>query len=258
MKNNYLKYMTLALMVAVGAVIMSACSPSQKATTSHYSPRNEGRTSATTKKRSSSNLFAMSAKGRSGKVTRGSSLPCPDPSRMDVRRTSNRPKRPVYISGMPIPDDEPVAQQPRQETLPDPTVPKVGTIKRNVPPAEVDKLTPATEKPAKPVLNPLYFVFDEDELTAEDLLTIRTAADYIRFGYNIVIEGHTDNYGSEEYNSLLALKRAQRIKRIMVEKTGVPADKIAVLALGETQPKVPNDTPANRQLNRRVEIKVVD
>jgi len=182
-------------------------------------------------------------------------LPCPDFKRTDVRTSSNKPKRPVYISGMPVPDDEPVAQQPRQETLPDPTLPH---LKRTDPATEVDKLTTTTPKPEKPRLNPLYFVFDEDELTAEDVKTIRTAADYIKYGYNIVIEGHTDNFGSEEYNSLLSLKRAQRIKKIMVEKTGVPADKIAVIALGETQPVVANTSPEKRQLNRRVEIKVVE
>jgi peptidoglycan-associated lipoprotein len=256
MSTKALKYIIFTIMAALWAMMLASCAGPRSAGQVRHSPKKEGHATSATKKRGADGLFALSAKGRSSKVSRGSSLPCPDFRRTDMRPQGNRPKRPVYVSGMP--DDEPVAQQPRQETLPDPTTPKPGTAKLRYPTPEVEKLTTTTAKPPKPVLNPLYFVFDEDELTAEDWQTIRTAAEYVQYGYRIVVEGHTDNYGSEEYNSLLSLKRAQRIKQLMVERAGVPADRVAVLALGETQPVTTNDTPENRQRNRRVEIRVVE
>ncbi|MBX9853087.1 MAG: OmpA family protein [Cytophagaceae bacterium] len=105
-----------------------------------------------------------------------------------------------------------------------------------------------------PLPKPVYFRFDTDELTYEDLDQIILAIEHIKLGKTIVIEGHTDSHGSIEYNRVLSLQRAIKIKKMMIELGGVNADAISIEYHGEEKPAVANDTAENRQLNRRVEF----
>lgn len=73
---------------------------------------------------------------------------------------------------------------------------------------------------------------------------------------NIVIEGHTDDTGSDELNMNLSQKRAEAVRDFLVSK-GVAANRLTTKWYGETQPKYPNDSEANREKNRRVELGVV-
>ncbi|MCU7548030.1 OmpA family protein [Chitinophagaceae bacterium LB-8] len=73
---------------------------------------------------------------------------------------------------------------------------------------------------------------------------------------NIVIEGHTDDSGSDEYNMTLSEKRANAVKDFFISK-GVSADRLTTKGYGETQPKYANDTEENRKKNRRVELAIV-
>jgi outer membrane protein OmpA-like peptidoglycan-associated protein len=246
--------------VVISLLLTSAlwfgCASPQKASKISYTKRKEGRNYSAVKRRPSSFSFAQAGSSKSGKVSGGSDLPCPDYRHTDVRARANKPRRQVYISGMPEPDEEPVTASLDPTDEPQPQ----GAPPAGINPDRQDALTllKNATRPEAPTLRPLYFIFDEDELTAEDWRTIRTAADYIKYGYVIRIEGHTDNYGTTQYNEQLSLRRALRIKRLMVEKTGVPADKIVAVGLGEAEPVVANSTPEKRQLNRRVEIYVVN
>jgi outer membrane protein OmpA-like peptidoglycan-associated protein len=73
---------------------------------------------------------------------------------------------------------------------------------------------------------------------------------------NIVIEGHTDDTGTDEINMALSEKRAIAVKDFLVLKK-VSAGRLTSQWYGETQPRYPNDSEANRQKNRRVELAVV-
>ncbi|WP_448519523.1 OmpA family protein [Rhodoflexus sp.] len=173
----------------------------------------------------------------------GADMPCPD-LKPEVRIPGNRQIAIAY-QGIPNTTYEP----PPYGSVPEITIPEKQTITPS---------TVSTGKPPKPTLRPLYFVFDEDELTKEDMETIQNAANYVQYGYRIVIEGHTDSFGSDFYNERLSQRRAERIKSIMIKTTGIAEDAIIVKAYGETRPAVSNNSPDSRQLNRRVEIKVVD
>ncbi len=70
---------------------------------------------------------------------------------------------------------------------------------------------------------------------------------------NILIVGHTDNAGNDASNKLLGLKRANRIKDLLVHK-GVDAHRIITKSEGKNQPIADNLTLEGRQKNRRVEI----
>ncbi|MEJ2005711.1 MAG: OmpA family protein, partial [Cyclobacteriaceae bacterium] len=67
---------------------------------------------------------------------------------------------------------------------------------------------------------------------------------------NILIEGHTDDTGSDEYNMDLSEKRAKAVSAFLVQN-GVDASRLTTKWYGETQPRYPNDE-ANRAKNRRV------
>jgi len=71
----------------------------------------------------------------------------------------------------------------------------------------------------------------------------------------VALSGHTDNKGRPSYNKSLALKRANRIKAILV-KLGISADRISTTSFGEEKPIDTNDTDAGRQKNRRVELEI--
>jgi outer membrane protein OmpA-like peptidoglycan-associated protein len=72
---------------------------------------------------------------------------------------------------------------------------------------------------------------------------------------NLLIEGHTDDTGKDDYNMTLSEKRANAVADYLISK-GVAPKRIERKWYGEGQPKYPNDSEANRQLNRRVEIGV--
>jgi outer membrane protein OmpA-like peptidoglycan-associated protein len=71
----------------------------------------------------------------------------------------------------------------------------------------------------------------------------------------ILIEGHTDSEGSNNYNKNLSKKRAQSVADYL-ETKNVKNSRIRVDWYGEEQPKVPNDSPANMATNRRVEFAI--
>jgi len=73
---------------------------------------------------------------------------------------------------------------------------------------------------------------------------------------NILIEGHTDNTGTDDYNMTLSRDRAQAVALYMATLE-VKSARFSTAGYGETQPIVTNDTPEGRQKNRRVDIAVI-
>lgn len=104
----------------------------------------------------------------------------------------------------------------------------------------------------------VLFDFNKYNLKPEAQNVIDSVVDFLKtYKYTkIIIEGHTDNIGSESYNSTLSQKRANSVAKYLVTK-GIPADKIETIGYGETRPKFPNDTDEHGKNNRRVEIKVM-
>jgi len=72
-------------------------------------------------------------------------------------------------------------------------------------------------------------------------------------GSDVLLEGHTDNVGSESYNRTLSERRADVVRQALLTR-GVPEARVKAAGLGMNQPLAPNDTETGRRLNRRVEI----
>jgi len=72
----------------------------------------------------------------------------------------------------------------------------------------------------------------------------------------IVISGHTDSTGSEQYNQALSERRANAVKSALLGM-GVSAARMTTVGYGESRPIASNASESGRQLNRRVEIRII-
>jgi outer membrane protein OmpA-like peptidoglycan-associated protein len=70
---------------------------------------------------------------------------------------------------------------------------------------------------------------------------------------NVVIEGHTDNVGSAEYNQALSERRADAVKSWLMQQ-GISSQRMVASGKGLHQPVADNSSATGRQLNRRVEV----
>ena len=75
-------------------------------------------------------------------------------------------------------------------------------------------------------------------------------------GRRVVIAGHCDSNASLEYNQKLSERRADAVKAYLVERGGVAAQTMRTEGFGKTRPLVPNTSKANKQRNRRVEVRL--
>ncbi len=73
---------------------------------------------------------------------------------------------------------------------------------------------------------------------------------------NILIEGHTDSTGSEDYNQTLSERRARSVSAYLAAQN-VDSRRFSVIGYGEMQPIASNDTAEGRQQNRRVELAIM-
>jgi outer membrane protein OmpA-like peptidoglycan-associated protein len=74
-------------------------------------------------------------------------------------------------------------------------------------------------------------------------------------GTEVLIVGHTDNVGTDEYNMGLSQRRAESAKSYLVSM-GIPSARIRTAGRGESEPVASNESDAGKQRNRRVEIAI--
>ncbi|MEW5721762.1 MAG: OmpA family protein [Thermodesulfobacteriota bacterium] len=102
-----------------------------------------------------------------------------------------------------------------------------------------------------------FFDFDKALVKEEFLPRIKSSAEIIINNPHLIIliAGHTDNKGTDEYNMKLGLRRAEAVRDKLVE-FGVSPERLKVESHGESQPIADNDTEEGRAQNRRVELHV--
>ncbi len=107
-------------------------------------------------------------------------------------------------------------------------------------------------------LNNVFFDFDKWDLRPESFMELNRVVKLLTENPGIEIEmsPHTDSRGSDEYNITLSENRARSVMEYILAK-GIATNRITSQGYGETKPVVPNDTDENRQLNRRVEFKIM-
>ncbi len=107
-------------------------------------------------------------------------------------------------------------------------------------------------------LERVFFEFDQYTLTPEARTVLANNAQYMKENpmVKVVVEGHCDERGSDEYNLALGERRAAAAKNFMVS-LGVPADRMTIISYGEEIPLDPRNTEDAWAKNRRVEFKAV-
>lgn len=108
------------------------------------------------------------------------------------------------------------------------------------------------------VLDDVLFDSDRAVLKPDALVKLDQVSDFIRNVQNpeILIAGHTDSKAGSEYNMSLSQARANSVLSYLAREKGINLKQMFAIGFGETNPVAPNDSPENRQLNRRVEITV--
>ncbi len=104
-------------------------------------------------------------------------------------------------------------------------------------------------------LETLYFTFDSYILPTEELAKAEAAAQYLMDNpsYVMVLEGHCDERGSNEYNLSLSEQRAIGVRDYMVA-LGIDAQRLQTRAFGEEKPAAVGTDEASYRLNRRAEF----
>ncbi len=116
-----------------------------------------------------------------------------------------------------------------------------------------------TERGMVMTLGDVLFSSGKTELLPGAMSTIDKLASFLAEypEKTVLVEGHTDNVGTETYNLDLSERRALSVKEALVQ-VGVDASRIDTLGLGESTPITDNLTAAGRLKNRRVEIVIRD
>jgi len=102
----------------------------------------------------------------------------------------------------------------------------------------------------------IYFDVNKDVVKPESYGTLKEIAAILNEvpDVKVKIVGHTDSDGADASNLDLSKRRAASVKNELVKSFNVNGDRLVTDGMGESQPVAPNDTPANKALNRRVEF----
>lgn len=100
----------------------------------------------------------------------------------------------------------------------------------------------------------VYFDYDKYDIREDMMETVKGNADLLK-NKTFKLEGNCDEFGSDEYNFALGLKRANAVKTALVNE-GVAADSISMVSLGEGNPTCTDKTQECWAKNRRVEVKL--
>ncbi len=104
------------------------------------------------------------------------------------------------------------------------------------------------------------FEFDKSSLSTKGKAQVADIAERIKAGevgegVSIVLEGHADKIGTEDYNMVLGKKRAEAVKAGLALK-GISMDRLKTVSFGESRPVIDEETPAAYAANRRVEVHI--
>lgn len=175
----------------------------------------------------------------------------------------HRPHPPILAEPQPMHDYGPPRRVPLKQTNAEPMVAKAATPAETVKIVEVPvertvvkEVTKVVEV-EKVIFPAVAFRFDSAELTDLGKGQVYLAAQRLKEKNDItvVIEGHTDAVGSEEYNRRLGQRRAQTVMSELAEQ-GIEPSRMSASGAGENAPLINQETQWARAVNRRVEFQV--
>ncbi len=101
----------------------------------------------------------------------------------------------------------------------------------------------------------VLFATNRSDLKPGAVLKLAPLTEFLKLNptRTVIIEGHTDNRGSDEHNRSLSQARAEAVRQLFVSQ-GIEGSRIVATGLGEEYPIASNDNEAGRLQNRRVQI----
>jgi outer membrane protein OmpA-like peptidoglycan-associated protein len=116
-----------------------------------------------------------------------------------------------------------------------------------------------TERGIVLTIGDVLFATGKADLSSDALRSVDKLSDFLQKypNRNVLIEGHTDSVGSEEYNLTLSERRADSVKESLTSRR-IPEGRIATKGYGKKYPVASNDTAAGKQQNRRVEVIILN
>jgi outer membrane protein OmpA-like peptidoglycan-associated protein len=128
----------------------------------------------------------------------------------------------------------------------------------NLKPVEIDVYLEKAGAGAMAVLNNIFFEFNKFDLKETSVPELNKVVKFLQEnpGLKVEVSGHTDNAGTAAYNQQLSLKRAQSVSGYLVTH-GIDQKRIMQKGFGSERPLKPNDSEENKQINRRIEFKIL-
>ena len=110
----------------------------------------------------------------------------------------------------------------------------------------------------KIILKNIFFDFDKSTLRPQSINELERLLKFLNDNPTVKIEigGHTDSYGSDEYNIRLSQSRCESVVKYLIEH-GIAKDRLKAHGYGEKVPIDTNETPEGRQMNRRTEFEII-
>lgn len=104
----------------------------------------------------------------------------------------------------------------------------------------------------------IFFDFDKSKLQDESIPELNRVIDFLKENtyVKIMLEGHTDDKGSTDYNEKLSSDRAKSVKEYLINN-GIDSDRIQTIGFGLKKPLSKEKTEEARAQNRRVEMKII-
>ena len=123
--------------------------------------------------------------------------------------------------------------------------------------AAIGKVQTAEDEISVVLNNDILFQYGKTDLSKNSKQTLDKAVELLNQIPNrkLVIQGHTDSTGSDEFNMELSEKRAKAVYDYMM-KQGLNIKEVTYVGHGETRPVADNNTKEGREANRRVEFRI--
>jgi len=157
-------------------------------------------------------------------------------------------KQPEVPPAPPPPVEKPPTSPPPPPPPPPPPAPPAPAV-----PTEDEIFAKLTnDEVAQKYLTDAYFAYDSVEINDQSRASLQKNVEFLkrREAVRILIEGHADSRGTNEYNLALGERRADAARDYMVS-LGIPAERITIVSKGEEQPFCTEESETCWQQNRR-------
>jgi peptidoglycan-associated lipoprotein len=160
-------------------------------------------------------------------------------------------KTPPAVAPTPPPVAAP-APEPTKPAPPPAPAPAPAPAPRALTEDEIFEKATVDELNKQGILTDTFFALDSVELNQESRGTIQKNSEYLkrRMSTKIMVEGHGDSRGTNEYNLALAERRAGAVRDYLVS-LGIAADRITIVSKGEEAPFCTEESESCWQQNRR-------